>query len=58
MIDEFIQNLAKIAWRIGTHFVVIKFSMLFAHHRVKGDELVYQLSKETLEVIQSSLENA
>lgn len=32
--------------------------MLFAHHRVKGNEPVYQLCKETLEVIQSSLDSA
>jgi hypothetical protein len=32
--------------------------MLLAHHRVKGDELVYQIANEALQVIKSRLDVA
>ncbi len=37
--------------------LVYKFRMLPTHHRVKGGNVVYQLLKETLEVIKTSLEH-
>jgi hypothetical protein len=31
--------------------------MLLAYHRVKGGNVIYQLSEETLEIIKTSLEH-
>ncbi len=44
---------------VGANLILAcKFFMLLAHHRVKGNEPFYQLSKETFEVIQSILDSA
>ncbi len=44
---------------VYTHLVIAwKFAMLLAHHRVKGDELVYQIANEALQVIKSRLDVA
>jgi hypothetical protein len=49
---------SQVVFLIANLVLTCKFFMLPAHHKMKGDEPIYQLSKETLEVIQSSLENA
>jgi hypothetical protein len=42
---------------IDAHLVLAcKFVMLASHHRVKGDELIYMLPNEMLQVIKSSFE--
>jgi hypothetical protein len=44
---------------VGANLILAcKFFMLLAHHKVKGNEPIYKLSKETLEVIQSILDSA
>ncbi len=51
--------IAMCIWQTHRWFILIvtnlvqvcKFFMLLTHHRMKGDEPIYQLSKETLEII-------
>jgi hypothetical protein len=44
---------------VDTYLVLTcKFVMLLAYHKVKGDEPVYQLPNEALQVIKSKLENS
>ncbi len=49
---------SQVVFLVTDLVLTCKLYMLPAHHRVKRYEPVYQLSEETLEVIQSSLENA
>lgn len=49
---------SKLAF-VYTHLVITcKFAMLPAHHRVKGDELVCQITNEALQVIKFKLDVA